>query len=261
MTLIRHELRQARRALAVWTASIGLLLAVCVFMFPEMKKEMESMNRLFASLGAFTAAFGMDKLNFGTLIGFYAVECGNILGIGGAFFASLSGINALAGEEGERTAEFLLTHPVSRAWIVCQKLAGVVLQVLILNACVFALSVASIAAIGEAIPWRDLGLLHLAYLLLQLELACVCIGLSAFLRRGNPGLGIGLATAMYFLNLLSNISDSARFLKFITPFAYAEGADILSSGALDTRLLVLGAAFAAEGIVAAFGRYTTKDIH
>ena len=260
MTLIRHEFRQGRRALAVWTASIGLLIAVCVFMFPEMKKEMESINRLFSSLGAFTAAFGMDKLNFGTLIGFYAVECGNILGIGGAFFAVLTGINALSREEGERTAEFLLTHPVSRSWIVWQKLAAVLLQVLILNACVFALSVASIAAIGEAIPWRDLGLLHLAYLLLQLELACVCLGLSAFLRRGNPGLGIGLATAMYFLNLLSNISDSARFLKFITPFAYAEGADILSSGALDLKLIAMGAAFAAAGIIAAFARYVTKDI-
>ena len=261
MTLIRHELRQARRALAVWTASIGLLIAVCVFMFPEMKKEMESMNRLFASLGAFTAAFGMDKLNFGTLIGFYAVECGNILGIGGAFFAALAGINALAKEEGERTAEFLLTHPVSRSWIVRQKLAAAFLQVLILNACVFALSAASIAAIGEAVPWRDLGLLHLAYLLLQLELTCVCFGLSAFLRRGNPGLGIGLAAVMYFLNLLSNISESARFLEFITPFAYAEGADILSNSALDLKLIAIGTAFAAAGIIAAFARYMTKDIH
>ena len=46
------------------------------------------MNEMFSSMGAFSSAFGMDRLNFGTLIGFYATECGNILGLGGAFFAS-----------------------------------------------------------------------------------------------------------------------------------------------------------------------------
>lgn len=75
---------------------------------------MEGVSEMFASMGSFTAAFGMDRISFGTLIGFYAVECGNILGIGGAFFAAMIAINALAKEEKERTAEFLLTQPVSR---------------------------------------------------------------------------------------------------------------------------------------------------
>ena len=34
----------------------------------------------------------MDRLNFGTLDGYYAIECGNILGLGGAFFAALSAV-------------------------------------------------------------------------------------------------------------------------------------------------------------------------
>ena len=93
MTLLKHELRQSRISLAVWTASIAGLILVCVFLFPEMKGEMDGMSEMFASMGSFTAAFGMDRLNFGTLIGFYAVECGNILGLGGAFFASLTAVS------------------------------------------------------------------------------------------------------------------------------------------------------------------------
>ena len=57
---------------------------------------MEGIQNVFASMGAFTAAFGMDRLNFGSLVGFYAVECGNILGLGGAFYASLCGIHMLS---------------------------------------------------------------------------------------------------------------------------------------------------------------------
>ena len=84
MTLIKHEIKQSRVSLTVWTAVIGFLLAVCVFMFPEMKGEMDGISDMFASMGSFTEAFGMDKVNFGTLLGFYSVECGNILGLGGA---------------------------------------------------------------------------------------------------------------------------------------------------------------------------------
>ena len=96
MTLLKHELKQESRTLAIWTASIGFLIAICLFLFPEMKGEMDNVSDMFASMGSFTAAFGMDRLNFGTLIGFYAVECGNILGLGGAFFASLIAVSALA---------------------------------------------------------------------------------------------------------------------------------------------------------------------
>ena len=116
MTILKHELKQNRVSLTVWTAAIGFLFAVCIFLFPEMKGEMDGISQMFASMGSFTEAFGMDRVNFGTLAGFYAVECGNILGLGGAFFAALCGITALAKEEKEHTAEFLLTHPVSRGF-------------------------------------------------------------------------------------------------------------------------------------------------
>lgn len=260
MTLIKHELRQGWKSLIIWTISIGFFVAICVFMYPEMESEMEGVNDMFSSMGAFTAAFGMDRLNFGTLIGFYAVECGNILGIGGTFFASLIGISALAKEEKERTAEFLLTHPVSRMRIITEKLVSVMLQIIIMNAAIFILSLASMTIIDESIPWKELSLLHLSYFLIQIELAGICFGISAFLKTGGLGIGLGIATIMYFLNIVANISESAEFLKFITPFGYAEGADIIAEMSLDTRKILLGMIYTLIGIFLAFYKYNRKDI-
>lgn len=260
MTLTKHELKQGRTALVIWTASIAFLMVICILMFPEMKGEMDGVSDMFASMGSFTEAFGMDRINFGTLLGFYAVECGNILGLGGAFFASLIAITVLAKEEKERTAEFLLTHPVSRVRIVTEKLTAVLIQIVLINAVIWALSAASIAIIGEEIPWKELNLMHLSYFLLQIELAGICFGLSAFLRRGGLGIGLGLATVMYFLNIVANISDSAEFLKYITPFGYTEGADIVANGSLDTAMVLLGMAYTAIGIAAAYWKYCKKDI-
>ena len=96
MTLVKHELRQGKTSFLIWMISIVFLLATCIFLFPEMKGQMEGVNAMFASMGSFSEAFGMDRLNFGSLIGFYAFECGKILGLGGAFYASLCAVGILS---------------------------------------------------------------------------------------------------------------------------------------------------------------------
>lgn len=260
MTLIKHELKQEKIPFVIWTAAIGLLLAVCVFMFPEMKGQMDGVSDMFASMGAFTEAFGMDRLNFGTLIGFYAVECGNILGLGGAFYASLCAIGVLSKEEKNSTAEFLLTHPVKRSRIITEKLIAVWLQITAMNLIIYALSVGSMAIIGEAIPWKELNLLHLAYYLLQTELMGICFGISAFMRKGSIGVGLGIAAMMYFLNLIANIAEAAEFLKYITPFGYCDGADIVKDGSLNGIMVAIGMIFCVSGIATAYLKYTQKDI-
>lgn len=260
MTLIRHEIKQGGISLIVWTVSIAFLLVICVLLYPEMKGEMDGMSEMFSSMGSFTQAFGMDKINFGTLKGFYAVECGNILGLGGAFFSSLCAAAILSKEEKDHTAEFLFAHPCSRAKILSDKLIAVFLQIVILNLLILVSALISIAAIGEDIMWKELLLLHLAYFLLQAELAGICFGVSAFLRKGSLGIGLGIASIMYFLNLVANISDKAGFLKYITPFGYAEGTDIMTTASLDEKLVIPGLIYGLAGIVIAYWWYCRKDL-
>lgn len=260
MTIVKHEFRQGKHAFAIWTASIAMLLSVCVFLFPEIKGEMGAAGELFASMGSFTAAFGMDRLNFSTLVGFYAIECGNILGLGGAFFAALIGIASLSKEEQGHTAEFLLTHPVSRACVITEKWIAVTAQIAAMNAVMLAVSLLSMVCIGEQIPWKEVMSLHLGYFLLQIEVAGICFGISAFLRRSSAGIGLGLAAMFYFLNLIANMTERAAFLKYLTPFGYCEGADVVTSGGLNVPMVLLGMSYAAAAIAAGYWKYCEKDI-
>ena len=260
MTLMLFELKRNRLSLAVWTAAIALLLLVCLAIFPDMKGQVNELNAAFSSMGSFTEAFGMDQLNFGELMGFYGLECGNILGIGGAFFAAYIGVNALAGEEKNRTAEYLLTHPVSRSSVVFEKLACVLCQILILNAVSMLTSLIAVRAIGESLQMKEFLLLHAAYLLLQAEIAAVCFAVSAALRRSGIGAGLGLAAVLYFLNLIANITEDAEWLKYITPFGYAEAADIITNAEIAPVPAAIGCLVTAAGIAAAFIIYDQKDI-
>lgn len=260
MTVYIKELKQSFKSWCIWTGAIVFMLLVCILIFPEMKDQMESVTDIFSDMGDFTAAFGMDKLNFGEIIGYYGTECGNVLGIGGSFFAALTAAAVLSSEEKNRTAEFLFTHPVSRSNVLMQKLLSVYTRIIAMNIVITAASVIGFAAIGEKIELREFLLLHLAYTILQLEIGSVCFGISAFIRRGSIGIGIGIAFALYFLNIVCNISEQTEALKYVTPFAYAEASDIISKSEIDVGLILIGCIYSIAGVCAGFVKYTKKDL-
>ena len=260
MTIWKHELKTGGLSLLIWAAAIAVLLSVCILIYPEMAGQMEEIGETFSQMGGFSQAFGMDQINFGYFIGFFGGECGNIVGLGGAFYAALIGISALAKEEKEHTAEFLLTHPISRFRIIAEKLAAVGTQIFLLNLFAVVITALSTWLVEETPKLSTMALLFFAYFLLQLETAAICFGLSAFLRRGGVGLGLGIAAIFYVLNLIANLTEQASFLKYLTPFGYAEGSDIIANNTLNPSYLTIGIFLAATGIFAAFFRYSKKDI-
>ena len=96
MTLCLHELRKSRVMLIVWSAALSFMLGMCILIYPEMSSQMNEVSDMFADMGSFSSAFGMDQVNFGEFMGFFAIECGNTLGIGGVLFAALAGITAIS---------------------------------------------------------------------------------------------------------------------------------------------------------------------
>lgn len=259
MTIFKKELRANRTGLLIWSLGVGGLMAVCVWMYPSFSDSMNDVSALFAGMGQFSSAFGLDKLNFGTMLGFYGTECGNILGMGGAFFAALTGMGLLAGEEGGHTAEFLLTHPVSRTRIAGEKLAALAAMILTLNLVCLAWGAGSILAIGEEAGWDNILRFHAAHLLLQLEVGGICFGLSAFLRRSSFGLALGLVVALYALGLFLNLEAGLEPLRFVTPYYYA-GAARIFSGELEAGPLLSGCALGAGCATLGLWRYRRKDI-
>lgn len=259
MTIFRKELRSGALSFLVWAALIGGLMAVCVGLYPSFSDSMGDVSNLFAGMGNFSAAFGLDKLQFGTILGFYGTECGNIMGLGGAFYAAVTAMGLLAGEEGGHTAEFLLTHPVSRLQIAAEKLTALAVLMLGLNLVCFACGAGGILFIGEEVEWGDLLRYHGAALLMQLEVGGLCFGLSSLLRRSSFGLALGLAALLYFLGLLINLDAGLEPLRFVTPYYYADAARIFSGESLTAPLLA-GCARGLLGAVFGLGRCAKKDI-
>ena len=260
MGIYLHEMKRGRMGLLAWGCVIGGMIALCLLLYPELTKEGASIQAAIESMGTFTAAFGADRLNYAELMGFYGIYGGCMLGIGGIFYAAVLGTGMLEKEEREHTAEFLLTHPVSRSQVVTEKLLAMISQMLLLNGMVILLSVVSFCIIGEKPDWPDFFLFHGAQIVMQFEILCICFGISAFLKKGATSAGIGIAAALYFLGVFGNITEKAEFVTYITPYTYADGANVIPAGELDIKLVMLGMVYAVIGLIAAYGKYTRKDI-
>lgn len=260
LTIVCRELKNQLGSWLVWTGSISVLLAVCIFVYPQMQEEARGLGDAFSSMGAFTKAFGMDSLDFGSWPGFYALECGNVLGIGGAFYAALCGSQILSRETKGRTAEFLFSQPVIRTQVYLGKLLAVILEIVALNLVAAAVSLLCQQVIQETMPARAFWLLHTAITLVMLETAVICLGLSVFFPSVATGAGLGLVCLFYILNVISNIVDATRFLKWVTPFAYSDGAAIISDLQLDLPCLIAGLLLALTVLVCGWHRLETEDI-
>ncbi|MDD4851092.1 MAG: ABC transporter permease subunit [Gemmiger sp.] len=260
MTIYLHELKRGTKSFWIWALSVGALALVCLLQYPQMQSQADAASAIFADLGGFTAAFGMDVLGFGTAMGFYGVECGACLGLGGGLYAAFAGSALLAKEETGHTAEFLYTQPISRARILGQKFLALTTQIVAFNLVWVACALAGFFYVGENPAWKAFWLYQLAQLLMQLEIAGFCFAVSACLGRAALGGGIGVMALLYFLSMWGNISDDVAWVKYITPYWYADAARILPEAKLDLPLMALGAAYLAAVLGATLWYYGKKDI-
>lgn len=239
MYILRHEVKRQWVSLSIFALVLSFILAVVVVMYPAMAEDMGGIMSLVEGLGMFTEALNLDISQLNSLIGFYGMEMESMVGIAGALYAAFLGISLLAKEESHHTAEFLLTHPIKRHQVYLEKLAALLLMITVFNLIIYAIALMTIYLSGQTVPLVGFTLLHLATLLVQLNIGLLCFGLSAFLRSEKIGLGMGIALLLYFFSIFANIWSELAWLRFITPFQYAFATDILNENQLNLGLIAI----------------------
>lgn len=260
MTILRHELKQGRRMAIIWAVGCALIEVLSLSVFPKVKNGMTLINQMLKSMGTLAKAFAADRLDYGTVMGYYAAEAGNILSLGGGLFAAILGISMLSKEEGRHTAEYLFPHPVSRLWVLVQKLMAMLLLFLTFSAITATASWLTLRWLGEPFSMVDFVQIHMGVYLLMLHLGCLCLCISAFMSRDSTGLGIGLSLGMYFMLLLINMEVGIDALRYLTPYYYTEAAKLVGPDSFHSFFLKLNLGLSAAFLMIGFSRYATKDL-
>lgn len=260
MILFRHEMRMNVRNLLIWTVCVAGLCFSCILLYTSLEDSVQNMANSFADMGNMSVALGMDKMSLATLEGYYATEIALMHGLGGAMFAAILGAGLLSKEESGHTSEFLHTLPIKRKDIVVQKYLSLLCSVLIFNLVSLLLYLAAFGMMGEQIGIGEIMLYHLSTILMQIEIGSICFMISAFTKRTILGVGLGITILAFALDMMCRILPAIENVKYVTPFYYANAADIFSMGKIDEVKIGIGVGITLISCMITGKKYCGKDL-
>lgn len=260
MTLYWQEMKMNRKSLLIWTACVGLMCFGCILLYASLEESVQEMADMFSNLGAMSVALGMDKMSLATMRGYYATEITLMHNLGGAMFAAVLGTTLLSKEEGGHTSEFLNTLPIGRGSIVFQKALALFSHIVVLNVVCLGLYIAAFWMMGEEMDVSELALFQAASTWMQIEVGSVCFLISASARHNRMGTGLGMVLLLFAADMMCRIIPAIENLKYVTPFYYANAADLFAEGMADAGMLAVGALVILVSIAGAWVWYQKKDL-
>lgn len=261
--IFRHEFRTRLKSVLIWSLAIASLTLFYFSFFSVFADQAALMNEMLSRFPPeMRAAFGMDKMDLSTVLGFYSFIF-LFVQLCLAIQASNYGFGLVSIEESELTADFLLSKPVSRPQVLTSKLLAALTSLTITNLVVWVSSFAAISLFrdGRQYEPRTLLLLLLIIVIFQLFFLSVGLVISLLVRRVRSvtPYALGLSFGAYVLSAFSGIFGEVT-LELITPFKHIDAAYIVQNGAYDTPLLLLNVAVALVSLAASYWLYIRRDI-
>ena len=225
--LFFKELRRNAISLLIWMTVITLLIIITMSVYRTFMANQSKIAGMLSIIpkGAlqFKGISNFDDLL--SVLGFYAANNVIYMMLLGSIFAIVLSSNILLREEYEKTAEYLVTRPITRSEIFFSKLTVIFLNVLLLNIVTALAGFICIEVVRKG-PF-SLGaflILSLYTLLLNILFGALGLFLSTLVKRAKPitTLGIGLVLIFYFIYTLSKITESAAGLGYISPFRFVD---------------------------------------
>ncbi|QGQ94463.1 ABC transporter permease [Paenibacillus psychroresistens] len=263
MNIFLHELKAIRKSTLLWTCSLVAIASLFLAMFPGLSSDAEDFKQVLAGYPvALRDALGMSLETITTLMGFYTFAFTYIL-VASSIQAMNLGTSILSKEIREKTADFLLTKPVSRTQILTAKLLAAITSLLITQ--VVYLLIVSIIAVSIQDATFELGtflLISLTAFLVQLIFLSIGYLFSVLLPRIRSVLAISVGTVIgFFMITLFGSAVGDKAIRLITPFKLYDTSYIRVHSSYEGFYILVEVIFVAIILLTSYVIYLKKDIH
>jgi ABC-2 type transport system permease protein len=245
--VLRRGLLDQRRALVVWSASLGALCAFMAAVYPSIRSSIDQISKSYPA--GLKQAFGVQAMN--TVEGYIHAEMFSlIVPLALGYIAIRTIAAATVGAEEHGYLDTVLALPISRTVL----LIGAYVVAAVICAAIMGLTGALTFIAGRLAGTQiSLGLV-MAGVMGVWPLAMFFGGVAAFASgalhsaRAVNGLALGALVAMYALDLVGRLAHGLEALRWASAFRYygAPMRDGIDPGSF-IGLAVAGAVLAAAG--------------
>lgn len=262
MNIFLRELKAYRKSTAIWIVSLTVLVVVFLSMFPAFTGDVDVSRKILEKFPiAVRKALDISFQNFFSIYGFYAYLF-TFVTLSGAVQAMNLGVGVISKEDSGKTADFLLTKPISRSEVITSKLFAVICLLLITNL-VFSL-VALIAANTVStvtFDYKIFMLISATLLFIQIFFIAFGVLFSVVIPKVKSAISVSLPSVFTFfvIGMLGSIIGNEN-VRYITPFKFFNSDYIISHSAYEAKYLIIEAAFVVVTIAASYVIYIKKDV-
>lgn len=263
MNIYLHELRFYRKNTLLWILSLCAGTLFVFWMYPAFAGNTASLNEVLKNYPDFIQkGFGLSVDKIGTVPGFYSFIV-TFLMLCGAVQAMTLGVSVLAKEATGKTADFLLTKPVTRGQVLNAKLLAVFTCVAVTSAAYIATATAIATAVADApFDYTPFMMMSLAFFFLQMIFLALGFMVGAVIPKIRSVLPLSLSTVFgFFIVGMVAATLNQKSLYYLSPFKYFDTVAILETSAYQTSFLLTGALVTLVAVLSGYAVYVHRDIH
>lgn len=238
------------------------MVVLFLALFPSFSRDAEEFMKVLEGFPEeLKRAIGLSIETLVTMIGFFSYAFLYIK-LGGAIQAMNVGISIISKETQNKTADFLLTKPVTRSQIFFSKLLAALTSLLVTNRDVRAAMVmASWVNTGDYSE-KTLFMISVTLFFLQVIFLVLGIQTAVVFPRIKSVIVVSLGSVFAFF-IVSMISSSTEdeVLSFLTPFSYFDEQYIIKNLQYEAEFVCTGILIVLAAIFASIIIYQKRDVH
>lgn len=262
MNIYFQELKFYRRSTIIWMLVFAFGIFGYLSIFTSFTKDVESSKKILESLPlALRTALSVRLDTFFTIFGFFGYLL-NFVWLVGSVQAMNLGTGILSKEISGKTADFLLTKPVSRFKVYASKFMAA-LTLIVLTNLVFIPSAYLSARYFSTESFDTKKFLLFAGTLFFVQIFFLGVGFLVSVVVPKIKSVIGYSLPIVFGFFIVGLLDSligTEAIRYLTPFKYFDPQYIIANSAYDWKYLLVDLAIVIACVVLGFVIYQRKEI-
>jgi ABC-2 type transport system permease protein len=267
MNIYLRELKANRKAIIIWTISIIIFVAMGMQKYDSMiatspDSGVEFMKIINSMPKALQTLWGLSVIDITKPIGYFSVLF-FYLTLMASIHAGMLGANIISKEERDKTAEFLMTKPVSRSTIITFKLLAALTNVVIVNVAMMVSSGVMLNTYTSDSIATQMILSMIGLFFIQLIFMAVGVVIATIYKNPKKAATVtmGILLFTFFLSIVIDINENFKILSFLTPFKYYDAKQFLIDGYLNTYYILLTFIIVVSTLSIAYKKYKVRDLH
>lgn len=262
MKIFRQELRSYRRSMIIWILTLSAVTLLFLSVYSSLASQIDTFREVISHYPrALLVAINFRFEIFYTIYGYLSYIM-TFIWLAGAIQAMNLGVGVISKEVSGKTADFLLSKPVSRNKMLAQKFAAVLVIIILTNLAFTAVSTLAAKIISPATFDMKLFLL-ISFSLFFVQLFFLAVGflLGVVIPKIKTVVSVTLPIvfALFIISSFGAIVDKPE-VYYITPFKYFDATYIFHNGHYEPKYMLILVGVVLVSLVVSFVIYNNKDI-